>query len=209
MGWTWVCTTFSNNENGGLLKLKLKLSLNGVFSGGSGCTTSPLLLPLLLLRYLCYHYSLLLYHSLSLSLWFFSLCTNQSTHNRHYFSLSFLYQGKKSKTKTQLRKRKKERGRQCVRFFFIYIYIDCGRFCIFCFSFVYDFSFSFQSVRPFRKRYIKKSSVVNIFTKATIHIILFHPKLCYAFLFFILNLDFFFFLEGVPRKVKVLVISLN
>ena len=129
MGWIWVCTTFLNNENGGLLKLKLKLklklSLNGVFSGGSGCTTSPLLLPLLLLRYLCYHYSLLLYHSLSLSLSlvFFSLCTNQSTHNRHYFSLSFLYQGKKSKTKTQLRKRKKERGRQCVRFFFFYIYI--------------------------------------------------------------------------------------
>lgn len=197
MGWIWVCTTFLNNENGGLLKLKLKLklSLNGVFSGGSGCTTSPLLLPLLLLRYLCYHYSLLLYHSLSLSLsgFFFSLHQSINTQPPLFLSVFFI-PGKKKQNKDSIEKEKeRERETVCQIFFFLYIYIDCGRFCIFCFSFVYDFSFSFQSVRPFRKRYIKKSSVVNIFTKATIHIILFHPKLCYAFLFFILNLDFFFF----------------
>ena len=202
MGWIWVCTTFLNNENGGLLKLKLKLklSLNGVFSGGSGCTTSPLLLPLLLLRYLCYHYSLLLYHSLSLSLSGFFLSAPINQHTTAIISLCLFYtREKKAKQRLNWERERKREGDSVSDFFFLYIYIDCGRFCIFCFSFVYDFSFSFQSVRPFRKRYIKKSSVVNIFTKATIHIILFHPKLCYPFLFFILNLDFFF-LEGSLEK---------
>jgi hypothetical protein len=97
--------------------------------GGSGSTTSPLLL-LCLVALL----SLLLYHflsiSLSLSLLVFSPSSNQSTYNRHYFSLSFLYQGKRE-AKTH------ESGeRERVRFFYRH-----KRFCIFCFFFFFSFFF--------------------------------------------------------------------
>lgn len=106
--------------------------------------------------WLCYHCCFTTPSaSLSLSL---SRRSNQSTNNCHYFSLSFLYQGKR-KAKTH------ETEREGVRFFFFpnrgQIYI----FLLFLLLFI-DFSFSFQSFRPLRKD-IEQASGLNNFTIVT------------------------------------------
>lgn len=146
--------------------------------------------------YLCYHYSLLLYQFLSLSLsGFFSLSATINQNTTAIISSCLFYT--REKAKQRLIEKDRERERECVRFF--YIQTQEG-FAFFAFLLFMTFRSRFRVYRPFRKKFYKKASVLYNFTKVTPP---FQPQvflLCYALLLFLFLffsfINFLFIIES-------------